>query len=423
MRGVSRQGTTWQADTEPLKSLYYKVRPRTHRGGRRQGGHVEATNAGSRAPRGKRRFAHKVSVVVPTYNVERYLDQCLTSIQMQPFANVEVICVNDGSTDGSLGIMQEHAARDPRVRVIDKPNAGYGAACNAGFDSATGDYVAIVEPDDYLTGNMFGDLLDFADSLDGGPVDIVKSSYWRIFNAGTPHELRTVCLYQDRVNPPRQPFAIGDGVALLEHHPSIWTALYRKAFLDGRGIRFREYPGAAWADNPFLVETLCQTDRIAYVNRPYYNYREDTEEKLVSSTRRDPLLPIERWNDMQDIVERLGVTDERVLSAQAKRAISYCGLTIDAVGLGYPGVREAIAQTYQRLDYGLVMGQPLVTPAAKRLFCEFTGRPDPQVGRLSMLPAAAGEVWYRLRHTSPSYTWFSIASFMRHRRGRIGSKG
>jgi glycosyltransferase involved in cell wall biosynthesis len=127
-----------------------------------------------------------VSVVVPTYNVERYLDQCLTSIQMQPFANVEVICVNDGSTDGSLGIMQEHAARDPRVRVIDKPNAGYGAACNAGIDGATGDYVAIVEPDDYLTGNMFGDLLDFADSLDGGPVDIVKSSYWRIFNSGTP---------------------------------------------------------------------------------------------------------------------------------------------------------------------------------------------------------------------------------------------
>ncbi|MCH3948876.1 MAG: glycosyltransferase [Olsenella sp.] len=147
---------------------------------------MEATNAGSRAPRGKRRFSHKVSVVVPTYNVERYLDQCLTSIQMQPFANVEVICVNDGSTDGSLGIMQEHAARDPRVRVIDKPNAGYGAACNAGIDGATGDYVAIVEPDDYLTGNMFGDLLDFADSLDGGPVDIVKSSYWRIFNSGTP---------------------------------------------------------------------------------------------------------------------------------------------------------------------------------------------------------------------------------------------
>jgi hypothetical protein len=361
-----------------------------------------------------------VSVVVPTYNVERYLDQCLTSIQMQPFANIEVICVNDGSTDGSLDIMREHAAHDPRVRVIDKPNAGYGAACNTGIDAATGDYVAIVEPDDYLTGDMFGDLLAFADSLDGGPVDIVKSSYWRIFNAGTPNELRTVCLYQGRVNPPSQPFAIGDGVALLEHHPSIWTALYRKEFLDEKHVRFREYPGAAWADNPFLVETLCQTDRIAYVNRPYYNYREDTEEKLVASTRRDPLLPIKRWNDMQDIVESLGVTDRRVLAAQTKRGINYCGLTIDAVGLDHPGVCEAVTALYQRLDYDLVMEQPLVTPAAKRLYCELTGQPEPKIGRLSMLPAAASEVWYRLRHTSPGYTWFSITSFMRHRRGRTG---
>ena len=123
----------------PAESLYYRVRPRTLRGGRRQGGHVEATNPEGKAARSTKRFSHKVSVVVPTYNVERYLDQCLTSIQMQPFANIEVICVNDGSTDGSLDIMQEHASRDPRVRVIDKPNAGYGAACNTGIDAATGD--------------------------------------------------------------------------------------------------------------------------------------------------------------------------------------------------------------------------------------------------------------------------------------------
>ena len=66
-----------------VESLYYRVRPRTHRGGRRQGGHVEATKPESRTSKDSRRFSHKVSVVVPTYNVERYLDQCLTSIQMQ----------------------------------------------------------------------------------------------------------------------------------------------------------------------------------------------------------------------------------------------------------------------------------------------------------------------------------------------------
>jgi hypothetical protein len=83
-------------------------------------------------------------------------------------------------------------------------------------------------------------------------------------------------------------------------------------------------------------------------------------------------------------------------------------------------VCEAVTALYQRLDYDLVMEQPLVTPAAKRLYCELTGQPEPKIGRLSMLPAAASEVWYRLRHTSPGYTWFSITSFMRHRRGRTG---
>jgi glycosyltransferase involved in cell wall biosynthesis len=364
---------------------------------------------------------HKVSVIVPVCNVERYLDQCLTSIELQPFKNLEIICLNDGSKDGSLKIMQRHAVADQRVVVVDKENEGYGATCNRGINMATGDYVSIVEPDDYLTGDMYGDLLSFADSLEG-PVDVIESSYWRIFESGTANELRVLCPYHDRVNPPSQPFSIGDGHQLLEHHPSIWTALYRKAWLDEKGIRFNEYPGAGWADNPFLIETLCQTDRIAYVNKPYYNYREDTEEKAIAYAKRNPLMPLERWNDMQDIVERLGVTDRRVLAAQTKRAMTYCGTTIESVGLDYPGVHDAVTHIYQRLDYDLVMEQPLVTVEQKKLYCRLIGRPEPNISRLGMVPTLLSEGVYRLSHTNMRYTWLSVKSFFGHRRARAGQQ-
>ena len=93
---------------------------------------------------------HKVSVIVPSMNVERTLDAALSSIERQTYPDIEILALNDGSTDGTLAVMQAHAARDPRIRVIDKQNEGYGATCNRGIDMAEGDYIAIVEPDDWI---------------------------------------------------------------------------------------------------------------------------------------------------------------------------------------------------------------------------------------------------------------------------------
>lgn len=86
-----------------------------------------------------------VSVIVPCYNTERYLDATLVSAEQNDRCNLEIIVLNDGSTDGSLAIMQAHAARDSRVRVIDKQNEGYGTSVNRGIKEARGTYVAILE--------------------------------------------------------------------------------------------------------------------------------------------------------------------------------------------------------------------------------------------------------------------------------------
>ena len=108
----------------------------------------------------------KVSIIVPTYNVEMYLDQCMESLQRQTLKDIEIICVNDGSKDHSLEIMQRYAADDPRIVIIDKENGGYGKAMNVGLDRATGEYIGILEPDDYVPLNMYEDLYQAAKERD-----------------------------------------------------------------------------------------------------------------------------------------------------------------------------------------------------------------------------------------------------------------
>lgn len=90
----------------------------------------------------------QITVLVPVYNVERYLRECLDSIRAQTFVDFEAICINDGSTDASRDIIQEYLDTDARFRVIDKPNSGYGASMNMGLDAARGSYIAILESDD-----------------------------------------------------------------------------------------------------------------------------------------------------------------------------------------------------------------------------------------------------------------------------------
>ena len=115
-----------------------------------------------------------VSIIVPVFNAEPYLAQCLDSILAQTHRELEVICLNDGSTDGSLAIMQAYAARDERIRVIDKQNQGYGATCNRGLEEARGAWISIVEPDDWIEPGMYADMLAFEATFND-PADIVKT--------------------------------------------------------------------------------------------------------------------------------------------------------------------------------------------------------------------------------------------------------
>ena len=99
----------------------------------------------------------KVSIVIPVYNVQEYLTECMESVIGQTLKEIEIICVNDGSTDGSPEILERFAARDKRIVVLHRENGGYGCAVNEGMKRAAGEYVGIVEPDDYVPPDMYQD--------------------------------------------------------------------------------------------------------------------------------------------------------------------------------------------------------------------------------------------------------------------------
>ena len=104
----------------------------------------------------------KISVIVPVYNVQNYLRQCLDSIIGQSFSNFEMICINDGSTDDSPQILEQYAALDSRIRIISQPNRGLSAARNAGLAQATAEYIFFIDSDDYIEPDTLEKLFDTA---------------------------------------------------------------------------------------------------------------------------------------------------------------------------------------------------------------------------------------------------------------------
>ena len=119
----------------------------------------------------------KISVLVPIYNVKQYLAECIDSIIMQTLTNIEIILLDDGSTDGSAEICDEYAQKDQRIKVIHKPNSGYGATMNIGLDNARGKYVGIVESDDYIRPEMYEEQYKLAEKE---YLDFLKADF-RIF--------------------------------------------------------------------------------------------------------------------------------------------------------------------------------------------------------------------------------------------------
>ena len=258
-----------------------------------------------------------VSVLMPSYNVGAYIRQCIDSVRNQTLREIEIICVDSGSTDGTLEVLKQAAEEDPRVTLLHSDMKSYGHQMNIGLAAAKGQYIGIVETDDFIAPEMFADLYKFSQN---GTVDIVKGNFWKYFSDGIEtQKIRNKEL--DEI-PSGPVFRVWDYPRIMRGHPSIWSGIYRRAFLEKINIRFVEERGGGWVDNPFFFETYFAAESIRWTDKPYYFYRQDNPNSS-SNRQSDLTIPMRRMLEIMDVADRYQPLDEQMLTIIYGRAFSY----------------------------------------------------------------------------------------------------
>jgi Glycosyltransferases involved in cell wall biogenesis len=204
----------------------------------------------------------KLTIVVPVYNTEKYLKKCLDSIVNQTIDNIEIICVNDGSTDGSLDILKEYQEKDERLKIINKKNGGLASARNIGIEQANGEYITFVDSDDFIELNTYESTLSYF-SLP--KVDLVHFST-RIVIAEDTNRTQDEKYFEHKYTG----FVSLSNDVITTMDVCAWNKIYKLSIIKKYNIRF---PNGLWyEDNPFFWCYILVCDSAFFVNNKFYNY-------------------------------------------------------------------------------------------------------------------------------------------------------
>lgn len=214
----------------------------------------------------------KVSIIVPVFNVKTYLRECLDSILAQTLPEIEIICGDGGSNDGSLEIIQEYAQKDSRVHYITKEKSGYGQSVNECMAMAKGEYIGIVESDDAVEPNTYETLYGLAHQND---LDWIRGDIYYYYS-GLPKEQQLQResiiyggdFYNIVLNPQTDYRPYKSGLRT-------WSGIYKTAFLRENGIEHNETPGGSYQDVGFYLKTLYYAKRVYFVDKAFYKWRQD----------------------------------------------------------------------------------------------------------------------------------------------------
>ena len=210
----------------------------------------------------------KVSVIVPVYNVEKYIRQCLESIINQTYKNLEIIVVNDGTKDNSMKIVEEYLS-DERIKVINKENGGIASARNRGIDEATGEYISFVDSDDWLELNTYEKL-----------VEIIVDEDIIVFNYNRVDDETQKILKKNYINM-KEILKLSQEYTYLysELEDMCCIKLYRTEYIKKNNFKFLEI---LHEDFWWKVETTYRTSKIKGVNEAFYNYRINRKDNRMS---------------------------------------------------------------------------------------------------------------------------------------------
>lgn len=221
----------------------------------------------------------KVSVIVPVYNVEKYLRKCVESIKNQTYQNLEIILVDDGSTDCCGSLCDELSETDNRIKVIHKENGGLSDARNVGMDASSGDYIGFVDSDDYIDKDFYEILVA---NLEKCNADVSCCRYSNVWEDGTKEAIGNdgeTHIYEGSE-------ALKEYIYGKKMDPFACNKLYQAELLGNKTYpknRFRFIKGILSEDNPFCIELFKQTNKVVLVGDSKYNYLQAREGAITSS--------------------------------------------------------------------------------------------------------------------------------------------
>jgi len=290
----------------------------------------------------------KISIIVPVYNSEEYLEQCLDSLVNQSYENIEIICLNDGSKDNSLDILYSYASNDSRVVIIDKANSGVSDTRNLGIYKATGEYIMFVDSDDWLELDTCQNAIE---SIVLSDADIVMWSYVSEgTNKSTSKEIfpEDLCFEDKKIQEMlhrRFVGLIGKELAHPELADSIcpvWGKLYNRKLISENKVLFVDLDNiGTYEDGLFNLELFKYARKVVYLNKCYYHYRRQ-DRNSVTSGYHEKLY--EQWQNLFYLIEKYiqennlkGVYSEAL---ENRIALSTVGLTLNIVRSRFSGIKK-----------------------------------------------------------------------------------
>ncbi len=219
-----------------------------------------------------------ISVIIPAYNVEKYIEECLDSVLNQTFKDLEIIVVDDGSDDGTLKIIEEYASKDNRIILIKKDNKGPGSARNSGLDVASGEYIYMLDSDDILDSNALEELYELSTEKNTDLI-MFKSENFN-HNLNKPAEDKYYLLEQMPSSYNNKLFSFND---IVDDFDKIDVVVYTKFFKHDliRDVRFDE--DIIFEDNIFTIDYIYKANRIYFYNKKLY-HRRLRENSIITST-------------------------------------------------------------------------------------------------------------------------------------------
>lgn len=240
----------------------------------------------------------KVSVILPVYNVGKYLRQSLDSLINQTLKEIEIICVDDGSTDDSYEILEEYKQKDNRIKVIHKENKGTGAARNDGLRLAQGECIGFVDPDDWVKPNMFERLYGLIKEKDLDIAMCMPDGYDERNNVNAPFpyfvDANWENLIDDRI------FNWRD-LSPFSYPMCVWNKLYTKKLFDENNIDFAE--GLDFEDHKVIFGTLLTAEKIFFIREKLYVYRYNREGSVLSDNNRRLIDHMEIFNIVEELMK------------------------------------------------------------------------------------------------------------------------